>query len=56
MWVVLDALRRQRNANDYTGQPVSAAAVAECLAQAKSLTKVLRRHLATRHPGLLKTR
>lgn len=52
-WVVLDALRRQRNANDYTGQPITAAAVAECLAQAQALEKALLGHLRTKHPGLL---
>ena len=53
VWVVLDALRRQRNANDYTGQPVTAAAVAECLAQAKALEKALRAQLRAQHPQLL---
>ena len=53
VWVVLDALRRQRNANDYTGQPISATAVAECLSQAHSLEKVLLAHLRTRHQHLL---
>lgn len=52
-WVVLDALRRQRNANDYTGQPISAAAAAECIAQAKSLRKQLRQQLAAKRPYLL---
>ncbi len=54
VWVVLDALRRQRNANDYTGQPITAAAVAECLAQAKALEKTLLAHLRARRPDLLK--
>jgi len=53
VWVVLDALRRQRNANDYTGQPITTAAVAECLAQAKALEKALLGHLRARHPQLL---
>lgn len=53
-WVVLDALRRQRNANDYTGQPITPAACAECIAQAKALRKRLREHLETHHPDLLK--
>jgi hypothetical protein len=53
VWVVLDALRRQRNANDYTGQPITAAAVAECLAQAKTLEKTLLGHLRDQHPQLL---
>jgi hypothetical protein len=52
-WVVLDALRRQRNANDYTGQPITATAVAECLTQAKKLEQALLEHLHARHPQLL---
>lgn len=52
-WVVLDALRRQRNANDYTGQPITPAAVAECLSQARALEKTLLAHLRARHPTLL---
>jgi hypothetical protein len=53
-WVVLDALRRQRNANDYTGAPITPNVVAECLTQAKALRKLLRAQLANKHPELLK--
>jgi hypothetical protein len=53
VWVVLDALRRQRNANDYTGQPITPAVVAECLGQAKKLEKGLLGHLRAQHPQLL---
>lgn len=53
VWVVLDALRRQRNANDYTGQPITSQAVAECLAQARALERVLIDHLRTRHAHFL---
>jgi hypothetical protein len=35
--IVLDALRKQRNLNDYTGDGVSDALLAECIAQAESL-------------------
>lgn len=52
-WVVLDALRRQRNANDYTGQPIAPTAVAECLAQAKALNKALLAHLKAKRPDLM---
>ncbi len=52
VWVVLDALRRQRNASDYTGQPITAAAVAECITQAKALRTLLRSHLMSYHPNL----
>jgi len=54
VWVVLDALRKQRNANDYTGQPITPAVVVECLAQAKALRKTLLARLSSAHPKLLK--
>lgn len=54
-WVVLDALRRQRNASDYTGQPITHGVVSECLVQGKALRQLVRTHLATHHPDLLKT-
>ena len=53
-WVVLDALRRQRNANDYTGAPMTPDIVTECLGQAKALRKLLRTHLTNKHAELLK--
>lgn len=37
--IVLDALRKQRHLNDYEGDPVTDAAVDECLQQAQSLVK-----------------
>lgn len=36
-WVVIDALRRKRNASDYLGDGVEAAALAECRRQADLL-------------------
>lgn len=54
VWVVLDALRRQRNANDYTGQPITPAAVAECIGQAKGLRALVHAHLKVEHPDLLR--
>ena len=53
-WVVLDALRRKRNGNDYTGDVVTPDMVAECLAQAIQLRTLLRKHLTKTHPELLK--
>lgn len=53
-WVVLDALRRKRNANDYTGDVVTPDMVAECVAQATQLHTLLRQHLKKHHPELLK--
>lgn len=52
-WVVLDALRRKRNANDYTGDVVTADMVVECIAQAQALRAALIGHLQRNHPQLL---
>ncbi|MDE2047389.1 MAG: DNA-binding protein [Betaproteobacteria bacterium] len=52
-WVVLDALRRKRNANDYTGDVVTADMVVECIAQAQALRAALIAHLQRNHPQLL---
>jgi hypothetical protein len=40
--VVLDTLRRQRNAADYEGNAVSEAELAECLKQARTLAEPVR--------------
>jgi hypothetical protein len=50
---LLDALRKQRNLSDYAGEPVSEAAVAECLASAKALLGQVRAWLAGHRPHLL---
>ena len=52
--IVLDALRKQRNQNDYEGDPVGQAVVAECLTQAQSLLAHTRQFLQTQFPALLK--
>lgn len=51
--IVLDALRKQRNLNDYEGDPVSDGVVSECLAQAASLLAHTRQFLQMQFPGLL---
>ena len=51
--IVLDALRKQRNLNDYEGDPVSDAVVSECLAQAQALLAHTRQFLQTQFPDLL---
>ena len=51
--IVLDALRKQRNLNDYEGDPVSDGVVAECLAQAQTLLAHTQRFLQTQFPDLL---
>ena len=38
---VLDGLRKQRNASDYEGEPVTDAALQECLRQAKSIVTLV---------------
>ena len=42
-WLVLDALRRRRNANDYTGDGVTLDMVDECVAQAGALLVLARK-------------
>lgn len=51
--IVLDALRRQRNLNDYEGDPIADAAVTECLVQADALLAHTRQWLHTHRPDLL---
>lgn len=51
--IVFDALRKQRNVNDYEGNPVSEAAVAECILQAESLLSHTRLWLSANRPKLL---
>jgi hypothetical protein len=53
--IVLDALRKQRNLNDYEGDPVSDGVVTECLAQAQTLLTHTQRFLQTQFPDLLVT-
>lgn len=43
--IVLDVLRKQRNITDYSGDLVTAAAVAECSLQAKELLQIVERWL-----------
>jgi len=52
-WVVLDALRRARNTSDYSGNPITVAAVEECVARAKSLRRQLHAHLEATSPDLV---
>ena len=51
--IVLDALRKQRNLSDYSGDLVPDAAAAECLASASELLAHVRAWLATNRPDLL---
>jgi hypothetical protein len=51
--IVLDALRKQRNLNDYEGDPVNTAAIKECRAQAETLLAHTRQWLTRHRPDLL---
>lgn len=51
--IVLDALRKQRNLNDYEGDPVTDAAVREGLTQAEALLDHTRQCLKSHRPDLL---
>jgi len=51
--IVLDALRKRRNLNDYDGDPIPDAALAACLQEAALLLAHTRSWLQTHHPELL---
>ena len=51
--IVLDALRKQRNLSDYSGDLVPDAAAAECLSSASELLVHVRAWLAANRPDLL---
>ena len=51
--IVLDALRKQRNLNDYEGDPVTEAAVRECLSQAEKLIAHTQKWLQANRSDLL---
>ena len=51
--IVLDALRKQRNLSDYSGDLVPESAAAECLASAAELLTHVRRWLASNKPELV---
>lgn len=48
--IVLDALRKQRNVSDYSGEPVSDASLVACLDAAKQLVNEITRWLQEHHP------
>lgn len=51
--IVLDALRKQRNLNDYEGDPISDSAVTECCKQAAFLLDHTQTWLRRNRPELL---
>jgi hypothetical protein len=50
--VLLDSLRKQRNINDYHGDPISPSAVNECQQQANTLLAAAKSWLAQHRPDL----
>jgi hypothetical protein len=52
-WLVLDALRKKRNVNDYSGDPIDPESVRECIARAAALLATTRQWLKQHHPQLL---
>lgn len=51
--VVLDALRKQRNLSDYSGDPIAEGAADECLASAQALLGHVEPWLRNERPDLL---
>jgi hypothetical protein len=51
--IVLDALRKQRNLSDYSGDLVPVSAAAECLLSAKDLLAHVRAWLKTQRPDMI---
>jgi PBP1b-binding outer membrane lipoprotein LpoB len=51
--IVLDALRKQRNVADYSGDLVADSAVSECIDHAEQLWAQLNKWLVREHPELL---
>ena len=53
-WLVLDALRRKRNVNDYSGDPIDSESVRECVARAEALLARTRQWLSAHHAELIR--
>jgi len=51
--IVLDALRKQRNLNDYEGDPIANSASTACLSEAENLLAHTRQWLTINHPKLV---
>lgn len=51
--IVLDALRKQRNVTDYTGDLVADSAVTKCISRAEELLMQLNKWLEHEHPELV---
>jgi hypothetical protein len=53
VWRVLDALRRKRNQNDYSGDLIEPASVRECIEQAAAMLEWTKHWLKANRPELL---
>ncbi len=53
VWLVLDALRKKRNVNDYAGDLIDPESVRECIARAAALLATTRQWLKEHYPQLL---
>lgn len=51
--VILDALRKQRNVADYSGDLVPDSTVTECIVHAEALQKTVKACLRSEHPDLV---
>lgn len=53
-WVVLDALRKKRNVNDYSGDLMEPEAVAECIERSHALLAHAQKWLEKHRPQFLR--
>jgi HEPN domain-containing protein len=51
--ILLDSLRKQRNVSDYSGDPVSTAALQTCIDNAQTLLRLTKRWLKANRPACL---
>lgn len=51
--ITLDALRKQRNVSDYSGDVIPASAVEECILHAENLSRDIKRWLKENRPELI---
>lgn len=52
-WIVMDALRKKRNVNDYSGDLIEPESVRECIARADALFEHVSQWLSANRPDLL---
>lgn len=52
-WLVMDALRKKRNVNDYSGDLIEPESMRECIRQATTLIETMLQWLSANRPELL---